>query len=325
MAESKYLLPTFGSMEQVLQFYSSNKDNIDLSWKNYYPHCLHKMYKNPDTWRAIIGSKEDFELVSYSIRRFHNQLNEALNKLWATLELVHLGKGALQCKTFQIDFALGTIIPALHYSRVSTMVAYLSLFGIVSIPLSQGKNKELVFYNLTRTSEGWVMYKRTEYLARKLRKSYKGWHAQILAMYEAFREQGISLPDIDLENARRLQRKRNKYHYDILGDSSMQEVYKDRINIYFSFVDSSLESIRLGIIVLRNFSIKIGYLEKRFSETEKLLAKVKSEYVTEAIAQAKKDEDSNKWKELFKRFPKGVSQEEAEKAGLDFFDEIGLD
>jgi len=186
--------------------------------------------------KTIGFSKKDAVLfTAYSLHRSSNQLNEACNKLWATMELAYalspeIRNEHFEClgNEFDTRFILGTIIPSLYYSLISTMVSMLSLFGCVSL------NKNDTYYNLTRIGKfNWLIYRRADYIKEKLGYSEKTskWHLQIFRMYHGFKEKGIKLPEIDYPNGLTLKEKRDAVHYSVLGDVSVKDVAG--MDVYF--------------------------------------------------------------------------------------------
>jgi hypothetical protein len=114
----------------------------------------------------------------------------------------------------------------------------MSLFGLGSWI---NRRKGMEFFNVVRTSTQMLLFKREEYLKALLDRAPKGWHRQVIDTYSGLQSNGIVLPEINLVSCRKLLSARSKYHYDILGHTTMAEVYGT--DEYFEFLPSVLDMI----------------------------------------------------------------------------------
>lgn len=318
------LFPIFSNFSQIEEFLNNNKANLNLSWKAYEPRCLNNFDNDVGTWKKDLNGELDCELFAYSLRRGITQMNESVNKLWTTLEIAHLGKTSSLCSGFDIDFSLGTLLPTLYYSRISLIVSFLSMFGIVSLSSYDNKKEKLLFYNLIRTKNGWRIYERKRYLNDCFGFRSDSWHDQVLKLYFGFADLNIQLPSISKDNTYNLKQKRNEYHYDILKQSSMKKVHADSIRTYFDFLPHTFDSLELGLQTIRRLNacipLNLGNLESRINTLARAYLTLKHEYKEEIAAWKKSAHDKQKWDALHLEFPEGVSPEIAEAHGLDFWE-----
>jgi hypothetical protein len=188
----------------------------------------------------------------YSIYSSNQQLNEACNKLWATMELAYAtGKDVWKRQyqpigeSFDGRFLLGTLIPNLYYAAMSASVSILSTYGCVPVLV----NRKHLF--LVRTSIGWIVSERQNYMRDNFGFGAKSWHDQILKTYVGLRDNGIKLPLIDMDNIFELKSLRNSMQYEILGDLRMWRMFKDK-KAYFKFLPKVIHLIGLSIELLRS-------------------------------------------------------------------------
>lgn len=182
-------------------------------------------------------------LNMYFLNRSMHQINEACNKLWSTLEIHHSVKNKNNLfKKFSTDFLPSSTVPTLHYANISALLSILSLFGLTSIA-RRGRN--LTFYNLVRTQDGIILLKRDKYLRNVCGYAKSGWHAQVIQTYEGLERNGIALPKIEINDTKKLQFERSKFHYDILGQTSMAGTIG--IKSFFNFLPSVVSSLDYAI------------------------------------------------------------------------------
>jgi hypothetical protein len=173
-----------------------------------------------------------------------HQVNEACNKLWSTAELFYAMKNKKRlCKKFDENFLSSSTVPTLHYSNISALLSILSLFGLSSIAY-KAKNK-IEFYNLARTSEYLIMIERSQYLNRVFGSAKNGWHRQVLQTYDGLLKKGIALPRLDLKGCKKLLEERNRFDYDILGQTSMKDAYGTEK--YFELLPIVISSVEAAI------------------------------------------------------------------------------
>lgn len=183
----------------------------------------------------------------YSIYCSNQQVNEACNKLWATIELTNVTSRNMWKKNyspigenFSGIFLLGTLIPTLHYSQLSAMISMLSSFGCIPLIINRTP------YFLIRTGRGWMLFRRPVYLKETLGISAHGWHEQIIRVYDKFNAKGVELPTLNIRKIMKLKDLRNSLHYEILGDLRMWRIFKSR-KAYATYLPLVIKSIELAI------------------------------------------------------------------------------
>jgi hypothetical protein len=230
----------------------------------------------------MLAMKEKFEsdkteaewLNIYSIYSANQQLNEACNKLWTTVELSNMTSRQIWKKSylpigeqFSGIFSLGTLIPTLYYAEISSIVSILSSFGCVPIILNGTP-----FY-LLRTESGWTMVKRSEYVENMLKINAHSWHDRIIGTYERLSTKGIKLPRISLSRVRKLKKLRNEMHYQILGDLRMWRMYNST-RAYQKHLPTAIKIVKVAINNLTEIKCVTTGCEKRFENLIENLSKV---------------------------------------------------
>jgi len=183
----------------------------------------------------------------YSVYSANQQLNEACNKLWATVELANVTSAEVWKKNyfpigenFSRTFLLGTLIPTLHYSQLSAVISILSIFGCIPVIV----NKKPFF--LIRTKSGWGLFYRPTYIRDELGISSHGWHEQIIRTYDELGRRGIRLPSLNIKKILALKDLRNSMHYEILGDLRMSRAFKSR-KAYSKYLQSVISTIDVAV------------------------------------------------------------------------------
>jgi hypothetical protein len=211
----------------------------------------------------------------YSVYSANQQLNEACNKLWATVELANATSKKVWKKkyhpigeNFSGIFLLGTLIPTLHYAQLSAMISILSAFGCIPIALDKKP------YFLIRTEEGWRIFHRQEYLADVLGVSSRGWHEQIINTYDKLAKKGIGLPSLNIKRISKLKDLRNRMHYEILGDLRMSRAFKSRTaySKNLPFVINTVETAAKTLAKIKKITSgcdgRLGNLKSNLSKVE---------------------------------------------------------
>lgn len=207
-----------------------------------------------------------------------NQINEACNKLWATVEVYyHVLECGPVCKDFSREFLPTSTIPTLHYANMSSLVASLALFGICSWA---ERGQRIKFYNLVRTNEGIFIIGRKQYLSELCGSARTGWHAQVIQTYETLQKEGIIMPKIDIDQCRELQKERNKFDYDVLSQTTMDgmygmDVYFEHLYMVVKMIDNSIENMKKVVEEIPNkCDIRFEKLKKVVKKVSKLKEQV---------------------------------------------------
>jgi len=272
--------------EAGLESYFSQTELISTidkfsNWKSYRPPVLELIENEPSNlisknWLEPLTSPISHQLSWYSLMRANHQLNEAINKVCATFELVTKQHDTFQVPDFDNNFSMGTVLPAIYYAQVSSIVSILSTYGVLSVKTFDDKHR-LKFYNLIRTKDGWRLFHRNEYIRNVLDENPEaGWHPQVPQMYNGIINKGVKMPNINLSRTRALQTLRNKYHYDILSESSMRYTgYQDKLGPYLDFLPLVIETLQINLYLIKKLYLQPrSFMEKRFNELLMAIPKI---------------------------------------------------
>jgi hypothetical protein len=270
------MLPQPKTLEEISLMFSLNKlfaSRRNLVGKSFSIDSYVDQLRNGKT---IETSSLAFDRMNvYFLNRSMHQANEACNKLWATIELLYSAKSDKRlCRKFREEFVPSSAVPTLHYANMAAILAILSLFGVSS---TVQRGKKLIFYNIVRTARGIVMVERNKYLGSLFGFAKIGWHAQVLQTYEGLLKKGVKLPNVDIASSNRLLRERSKFHYDILGQTSMRDVYG--VNRCFQFLPTTVASTEFAIDSIHQVQNPIpNACDSRFEELEKKIPVLKNVY-----------------------------------------------
>jgi hypothetical protein len=202
----------------------------------------------------------------YSVYSSNQQLNEACNKLWATMELAHITERSVWKRQYQPigadfdgKFLLGSLIPNLYYSAMSGIVSILSIYGCIPVLL----NRQHIF--LVRSEGGWIATERQKYMNINFGFGAKSWHDQILKTFVGLRDQGTLFPKVDVDSIFQLKTMRNSLQYEILGDLRMWRMFRDQ-KTYNKFVPKVIELTKNSIELLRRTKLITTGCDSRFED-----------------------------------------------------------
>jgi hypothetical protein len=241
--------------------------------RNSYIERHFKRLKDGDIFKPSSIESEQFNL--HFLNRSMHQANEACNKLWATAEVYHGAKQrTVLCGSFSEGFLASTTIPTLHYANMSALISILSLFGLC---FWIQKRPNLKYYNIFRTSEGISAKERNSYLAQVFGTAKQGWHNQIFQTYDGLSKKGVNLPKLEMEKSLKLRNERAKFHYDVLGQTTMADFYG--VKTYFELLPTVIKSVEAAIASLSEVISPIpNGCDKRFLELKAKLPGLKDEY-----------------------------------------------
>ena len=213
-----------------------------------------------------ISRRHDSLLNAYAITRSMVQANEACNKVWATVELLHAlsywTKGYPEfffsdipespssmhkplCDTFQVDFCGGTVLPTLYYAHISSLTSIMSSFGCVSIRDSTNE----LSYNIVRTRSGWNVFERKKFIQDLTgNKPSGGWHNQLYQIIDGLSSNLSGFPQINIDFIKQLAQTRNERHYEILG--SVDAKLSRGLDEYFDYVPDVINTIYSAIFII---------------------------------------------------------------------------
>ncbi|MBI2578725.1 MAG: hypothetical protein HYW26_03370 [Candidatus Aenigmarchaeota archaeon] len=221
-------------------------------------------------------------LHAYAIHRANNQLNEACNKLWPCLEFINAISKKISLETnyprigskFQREFTAGTTIPNLYYSHLSSLLAIMSTFGFISIYLRPNR-----FYNLIRTPDGWKLYERKKYMKEICCKNTKGWHYQLIDLYEFLMNNLEGFPQTDLSKSIQLLDYRNQSQYDVLGGVSVSASMG--FNLVFRYMPFIFNTLATAFRIIKKSHSITNYSDSRFEELCEKLPQLYENYYKE--------------------------------------------
>jgi len=203
----------------------------------------------------------------YSMARACNQVNEACNKLWATMELAYATSPKIRYRkydpigeSFDSAFLLGSLIPTLYYSQLSAILACLSTFGCISL------RDAYLAYNVVRTKKGWRILERKKYIKDTFGFDLSvGWHSQLIQLLRGFKEAVSDFPAVNHSDTVKLRELRDITHYEILSDVSAAKVAG--IERYFEFLPLVVNTINSSLGTLsRVFGLPAYSGAERFRE-----------------------------------------------------------
>lgn len=252
-------LDNFGSGKRFFMWSGTKIDNyLNMALRVQEPHLK----------KDNFSQDENLHFDYYSIKRFSHQLNEACNKLWGSIELAYAVKSNRLCQKFTYEFSGGSLIPNLYYSVLSAMVSSMCGFGIISFRhISEQKD-----YFLIRTAGGWQLFPRKDYIISISKKPVKGWHEESIKTYETLIELGYELPNIDFNELSELRKLRNKFHYYILGKTSMEEFFG--IDEFFEHLPFVLNVIKDGFDLLCYLHKDLRKIDERFKDINENIYKL---------------------------------------------------
>jgi len=99
----------------------------------------------------------------------------------------------------------------------------------------------------------------------------------VLQTYSGLVKGGVVMPQIDLKSSRDLLVSRNKYHYDVLGHTTMVDVFG--VDEYFRFLPIVVDSISRA---MESLNVVLGDLpnqsDNRFREIVKVIPRLLEKY-----------------------------------------------
>lgn len=248
---SKVDLPVPATTDDVSRLYSDNpyiSSNLDRLLRSAkidsYIGLLHKQTEfKPNTNGYHV-------LNIYFLYRSINQLNEACNKLWSTMELYRrMVDSKPLFPRFDVQFMSSMSIPTLHYSNMSALISITTVFGVC--PHAE-KGQKMRFSYILRTARGVLLKDRKQYIVELNGTSSNGWHQQVIQTYQGLLKSGIGVPKVDLKSCSNLLRERNRVQYDILSETTMKEMKGNQV--YFEYLKEVSNNIQTAARILQEVS-----------------------------------------------------------------------
>lgn len=269
------VLPAPQKIEQIALMYSLNK-----FFRSEKTVLVKGLQIDPYVARlkkvGISSSSSGYHKLNlHLLYRSMHQLNEACNKLWSTIELCyHVKHNKLLCRKFSSGFLGSSTIPTLHYANMSALLSLITLFGVSSWV---EKGQKVRYFNIIRTRDEMILQERKQWLTNTFGNAKSGWHNQTLQTYEGLIKNGVGLPTLDLAASRNLLADRTRLHYDILGQTSMNNVYG--IDNYFKHLPTVMASINSGLEKIHQIVKPIpNGSDRRFDEIANQIPTLKKLY-----------------------------------------------
>ena len=169
------------------------------------------------------------------MRLANNQINEACNKFYATVQLAHtvrertfLGQVGVSADTFGGEFVLGALIPVLYYSQVAALLSLLSSYGLLFVRDRRDKHQRNIDsrlkstgcmndwgFLLMRTWDDWHL------MSRREEGKHSRFHKQLLRIAERFFASGTDIASFDSKLLNQLKGLCESVDYSILGETSL--------------------------------------------------------------------------------------------------------
>ena len=192
----------------------------------------------------------------------NNQINEACNKFYATVELANAvkertfsGSIGVSSDHFSGEYVLGALIPVLYYSQVAALLSLFSAYGLLFVrdrrtrqerqPDSElqrlGMQQEYDFL-VIRTQNGWSLRSRSQMAGGNRNR----FHQQLIAIGNRFFASGTDANGFDFNLIRDLKAKRELADYSILGYVSQRDVMGS-FESYMRFLPRAYANIKFCI------------------------------------------------------------------------------
>lgn len=221
MPKTKNTLPVPKNKERVIEYYKQKiKEKHGIEYKINVGRNYNLNFSNFSNEKITKSLSEEPEIDFYILERSLNKLNVACNKLWSTLELYYHLKDPTEgheqhFKKFDGHYVQTSTLPVLYYSLISSIMSIMEFYG-VGFFRKNGKG-----YNFVRRGNNLDIYKRKIYLNGLINHIPKGFHNRILKSYKKLKENGVELPNIDLDKCFNLKNCRETHDYKILAESSL--------------------------------------------------------------------------------------------------------
>jgi hypothetical protein len=220
------------------------------------------------------------DLTLASMRLANNQINEACNKLYATIELAYAvrtrtfpGPSGVSSDSFSGEFVLGALVPVLYYSQVAALLSLLASFGMVLVHDKRSRRERQ--FDQTLQSQHWgeereslIMRKRSDWnvLSRSTVGGNVGWHQQLLNVGSRFFATVADAAGFDFNLLKELKKQRELVDYGILAEISMGEVVG--FQRYLKFLPRAHKNIAFCINLIKQVSGITNHCDIRMQKLE---------------------------------------------------------
>lgn len=194
----------------------------------------------------------------------NNQINEACNKFYATVELANAvkertrgGSIGMSSDHFSGEFVLGALIPVLYYSQVAALLSLFSSYGLIFARDKRNRQtrrsdpelrrlgmQDEYEYLVIRSRNDWVVKSRSLVAGGNKNR----FHQQLIGVAERFFNSGTDANGFDFDLIRELKTQRELVDYSILGSTSMVSVMG--FEHYMRFLPRAYKNIKFCIQVI---------------------------------------------------------------------------
>lgn len=194
----------------------------------------------------------------------NNQINEACNKFYATVELANAvkdrtlgGSIGVSSDHFSGEFVLGALIPVLYYSQVATLLSLFSSYGLIFARDRRNRqtrrsDPELRRLGMHDEYEYLVIRSRNDWLVKSRSLVAGGnknrFHQQLIGIADRFLNSGTDANGFDFDLIRELKAQRELVDYRILGATSMESAMG--FEHYMRFLPRAYKNIKFCIQVI---------------------------------------------------------------------------
>lgn len=213
----------------------------------------------------------------------NNQINEACNKFYATVELASAvkertfgGSIGVSRDHFSGEYVLGALIPVLYYSQVAALLSLFSAYGLLFVRDRRTRDERRSDPELTRlgwqqeyeylvirTQHGWVIKSRSQVAGGNRSR----FHQHLIAIGERFFASGTDAIGFDFGLIRDLKAKRELADYSILGYTSQRDVMGS-FESYMRFLPRAYKNIKFCMEVISTVDRIVNNCDRRMRTLE---------------------------------------------------------
>ncbi|MGO9643898.1 MAG: hypothetical protein ACLPY5_04015 [Candidatus Bathyarchaeia archaeon] len=191
----------------------------------------------------------------------NNQINEACNKFYGTVELANSvkertwgGSAGVSSTQFSGEFTLGALIPVLYYSQVAALLSLFSSYGLIFVRDPRSKQIRRQDAELTRL--GWqdeheflIVRSYSDWLVKSRSRVAQGsrnrFHQQLISIGQRFFMTCSDATGFDFDLVRELKTQRESVDYNLLGATSMLRAVG--FQRYLQFIPRAYKNIKFCI------------------------------------------------------------------------------
>lgn len=273
--------PLSGLWPLTITDIASNYAAAKTGPRAYRSHLDVVGFSGPSIRDSGFTEEEQNDLTLAAMRLANNQINEACNKHYATVELAYAVRGrtfpgetGVSHDYFSGEFVLGALIPVLYYSQVAALLSFFASYGLLLVFDKRSRRQRQSDHVLQ--SHGWR--EEREFLIMRIQNDWKvlsrsevagdvGWHQQLLNLGGRFFASGVDVAGYDFDLLKDLKKQRELVDYDILAEISMGRVVG--FDKYLKFLPSAHKNICACINAIKQISGITQNCDVRIQKLEK--------------------------------------------------------